>query len=230
MQPKSKYRLTHYWLFACFAMILSFSAVALDSLAFGDKKKIDNSLMGEVFAIPETTRMLPKFDTMKPLGTLYTNKIDIAPRHWTTGFPGIPDRKEWFAVVYTGSFKINKAGQYIFRLLSDDGAKLFIDKKLVVDNDGIHGPGSKLGSVSLDASKHSFRLEYFQGPKTEIALQLFATFGNETEQIFPGSNFTLSTPGEKAKWKTYLIYAGLALLLILILWFWARRKRNIPAD
>lgn len=227
MQPKLNLKFSLSFL----SVILSLTSIAQnDSLAFGDKKKIDNALKGEIYALPDTTHSLPDFGKLKPLGTIYTNKIDVSPREWTTGFPGVPDRKEWFGIVYTGSFKINKTGSYIFRLLSDDGAKLFIDKKLVVDNNGIHGPSSKLGSVNLEASKHSLRLEYFQGPKTQIALQLFATFGNENEQVFPGPNFALSTPATKAKWKTYLVYAGIAIVLLFILWLWARRKKTIPAD
>lgn len=227
MQPKLNLK----FILLISGIIFSLSSFSQnDSLAFGDKKKIDDALKGEIYALPDTSSMLPDFTKLKPLGTLYTQKIDVSPREWTTGFPGVPDRKEWFGIVYTGSFKITKAGTYIFRLLSDDGAKLIIDKKVVVDNNGIHGPSSKLGSVNLDASKHSFRLEYFQGPKTQIALQLFVTYGNETEQIFPGPNFDLSTPSVKAKWKTYLIYAGIAILLIFILWLWARRKKTIPAD
>ncbi len=201
-----------------------------DSLAFGDKKWIDNGLKGEVFALPDTTKLLPDFSKMKPIGTVYTSKFDIPAREWTSGFPGIPDRNEWFGIVYTGSFKAVKKGNYIFRLVSDDGAKLYIDKKLVIDNDGLHTPATKLGTVSLDESKHSFRLEYFQGPRSWIVLQLFGTYENETEQVFPGPYFTLNTPAEKKAWNKYLIYAGLGLLLLIILWFLLRRKRRMPAD
>src|SRR5476649_2354214 len=87
-----------------------------DSLAFGDKKWISHGLKGEIYSLSSETKALPNFDTMKAAGTIYTNKIDVPARNWTTGFPGLPDRKEWFAVVYTGTFKVQKPGHYTFRL------------------------------------------------------------------------------------------------------------------
>lgn len=202
--------------------------VAQDSLAFGDKKWVNEALMGRIYFLPDTTKQLPDFDTLKVQGTLYSKKIDVPLRNWTSGFPGVPGRNQWFAVVYTGHFKVKKTGSYIFRLLSDDGAKLFIDKKLIIDNDGIHGPGSRLGEVKLDDSKHSIRLEYFQGPPTEIALQLFATLEKENEQIFSSENFVIITPPKKKPWINWLIYIGAGLLLLLIFWMWLRKKRRMP--
>lgn len=201
-----------------------------DSLAFGDKKKVPDGLEGKIYALTPTTLKLPNFDTMKPIGTIYTKKIDVPTRDWRSGFPGAPERHEWFGIVYKGSIKAKKPGHYTLRLLSDDGAKLYIDKKLVIDNDGIHGPGARLGEFEFDGSSHQFRLEYFQGPETQLALQLFATYDKEMEEVFPGNNFTLTTPTEGTPFKVYLIYAGIALILFLTLWIWMRRKRKIPVD
>jgi hypothetical protein len=196
-----------------------------DSLAFGDKEWISNGLHGKLYFLSVNTDSLPDFDTMKVQGNLYAKKIDVPIRSWTTGFPGVPDRNEWFAIVYKGAFQVKKPGRYNFRLMSDDGAKLYIDKKVIVDNDGVHGPGSRIGEALLDNSKHTIRLEYFQGPKTEIALQLFATFEKETEEVFPGTNFILTTPAKKnSSWLAYLLYIVIALLLILVLLAWWRRR------
>lgn len=212
-------------------LLCNFSASAQgDSLAFGDKKWIPNGLKGEIYFLASGTTALPNFDTMKAAGTIYTDKIDVPERSWTTGFPGVPDRKEWFAVVYTGSFKVKKPGHYTFRLLSDDGSKLFIDRKLVIDNDGQHGVSSKLGELKLNDSRHSIRLEYFQGPPTSIALQRFATLDKENEQIFSGNNFILSTPKQQKAWVCWLIFIGIGLFLLLVLWIWLKRKKKIPTD
>ncbi len=43
------------------------------------------------------------------------------------GFPGLTDRFEWFAMDYSGKFWIDRTGLYRFRLVSDDGAMLYVD-------------------------------------------------------------------------------------------------------
>ena len=199
-----------------------------DSSVFGSKNFFPNGLAGKIYLLPDTTQKLPDFDTMKSMGTIYTKEINISTRSWTEGFPGVTDRFEWFGIEYKGSFKPKRKGLYIFRLLSDDGAKLFIDGELIINNDGVHSPSSKLGEVKLDTSRHSIKIQYFQGPRTEIALQLFATMQNESEEIFPGNNFTLITPvpdnGLCIIWWTGII---LIVILFFIIIFRRRRRRKV---
>lgn len=217
---------TRSLLLAILMVILSPGASAQDSLAFGDKPRISDGLMGKIYYIPAGTDSLPDFDTLKRKGTIYIKTFNIPVRNWETGFPGLPGRNEWFAIVYTGSFLVKRAGHYNFRILSDDGSKLYIDNQLVINNDGIHGPASKLGDVLLDESNHQIRLEYFQGPKTQIALQLFVSMDNEVEQVFPGNYFTLTTPQEeKTPWLKYILIAAVLIFLLLLL-FGLRRKRK----
>ncbi|WP_240670586.1 family 16 glycoside hydrolase [Actinoplanes solisilvae] len=55
------------------------------------------------------------------------------------------------------------AGNYTFRLTSDDGSKLYIDDKLVIDHDGLHGTDpAKDGEAELTAGVHALRVEYFE--------------------------------------------------------------------
>ena len=79
---------------------------------------------------------------------------------------------------------VSEAGSYRFRLKADDGAQLFIDNRLVVDNDGIHAAISKRGEVELRAGRHRIRVWYFQGMKYELALQLFVTPPGASERLF----------------------------------------------
>ena len=148
--------------------LLSFSIITKidaqiqsDSLAFGDMKRVEHGIRGKLYALPAGTQNLPDFDTMKPMGTVYTTKIDVPTRDWSTGFPGATNMREWFGVLYEATFTVNKAGHYEFRCLSDDGSKLYIDDSLVVNNDGQHGPSDKSGGIDIDNKKHHFRLEYF---------------------------------------------------------------------
>ncbi|MFG1603409.1 family 16 glycoside hydrolase [Actinoplanes sp. NPDC049265] len=53
-------------------------------------------------------------------------------------------------------------GSYVFRMTSDDGSKLYIDDKLVIDHDGLHGAEPKDGTVRLTEGLHSLRIEHFE--------------------------------------------------------------------
>jgi len=197
-----------------------------DSLAFGDINWVSNGLMGKVYLLAENTNALPDFDTMKPVNTLYTTTLNVPTRNWESGFPGLVNRFEWFAIEYKGNFKVKNTGHYTFRLVSDDGSKLFIDKKLVIDNDGGHPTTSRTGEIDLDNSLHSITVQYFQGPRYEIALQLFAGF-NKEEEIFPGKYIELSTPGHNPH-TMWLIFV-LIIVLLLIIYIYSKKKKEDKA-
>jgi hypothetical protein len=129
-------------------------------------------LTGQIYAIREDSKKLPDFKKLKPIGTVYTYSLAIPPRDFTEGFPGLPDRLEWFAIDYTGRFWVDKPGLYRFLLTSDDGSRLYIDGKKVVDNDGIHATETASGVVNLKGGLHEMRVSYFQGPRYHVALML----------------------------------------------------------
>ena len=158
-------------------LLLSSCAPKSTVTVFGDSDiaASANALEGRIYFVPEFTDKLPDFTTLEPIGVVYTSTLDIAPRSFEEGFPGISDRFEWFALHYTGTLFISTAGEYTFELLSDDGSKLYIDDALVLDNDGIHPAVALTTSYPLEAGEHALRIDYFQGPRTEIALQLFIT-------------------------------------------------------
>ena len=52
---------------------------------------------------------------------------------------------------------------YEFFIQSNDGTKLFIDNRLVIDHDGPHGADiEKTGKIKLSEGMHPIRLNYFQ--------------------------------------------------------------------
>ncbi|MCE6990865.1 alkaline phosphatase family protein [Dyadobacter sp. CY323] len=68
---------------------------------------------------------------------------------------------ESFAVNFEGFIRIDQPGKYLFTTQSDDGSKLFVDGKEVVDNDGNHGVKEETGTIELTAGKHPIRVEYY---------------------------------------------------------------------
>src|SRR6266536_2833193 len=95
-------------------------------------------LKGEIYLLAANTAWLPKFEKLKSVGAVYTSALNIPPRSFLDGFPGVTDRFEWFAIDYSGFFYVDNPGKYSFILASDDGSKLYIDHKTVIENDGIH--------------------------------------------------------------------------------------------
>ena len=117
---------------------------------FGTTVVIPSGLRGLVYHIGHNTPRLPDFEKMKPAGpAIYTSSLNVPAQDFRQGFPGVTKRIEWFAIDYTGRFWISNPGLYRFSLLSDDGAKLYIDDQVVIDNDGVHPPHGKDGVVDL---------------------------------------------------------------------------------
>ncbi len=139
---------------------------------FGVTTVSSSGLHGQIYFIREGSVGLPNFKKMKPVGSIYTNSLHVPPRDFLEGFPGITDRLEWFAIDYTGRFWIEQAGKYKFALVSDDGSKLYIDNKTVIDNDGLHSTLALYGAVKLERGIHNIRVSYYQGPGNAIALVL----------------------------------------------------------
>lgn len=64
---------------------------------------------------------------------------------------------------FTSKLVVEKEGSYSFFTRSDDGSKLWIDQKEVVDNDGDHGVREKGGKINLKAGVHDIKVTWFNG-------------------------------------------------------------------
>ncbi len=95
---------------------------------------------------------LPDFDKLAPTKTGVAKGLDI-------NVAGLNDN---FGVRFDGFLPIEQAGKYSFQTISDDGSRLYIDGKMVVNNDGIHGSETAEGSIRLTPGVHTIRVEYFE--------------------------------------------------------------------
>ena len=171
-----------------------------------------HGLIGQAYVPGIAIERMPDFGALTPVYTFITTNLDVPVREYTQGFP-IPGKQivvENFAVRFRGVLAVDTPGRYVFWLLSDDGSKLYIDDTLVIDNDGVHGitrnkgrkdlskntqvswhfkgpfmDMGKHGSMELTAGTHPFEIQYFQGPRYEIALQWFYQPPNSHRQIVP---------------------------------------------
>jgi len=104
-------------------------------------------------------RKLPDFSTLTPKHQGLTDNFQVG---------SLAQRKDHFALKYTGTIKIQRAGTYTFYTTSDDGSQLLINDTLVVDNDGDHGPMTKSGTIYLNKGQHPLTITYFENIGGEL--------------------------------------------------------------
>jgi beta-glucosidase len=82
---------------------------------------------------------------------------------WTLSSPGRGIPFDWYAVRWTGSIRIPKSGVKRIGVEGNDGYRLWIDDKLVVDNWAKGSYRSKLANVTLaPGSTHTINLEFHE--------------------------------------------------------------------
>jgi hypothetical protein len=147
------------------------------------------ALCGDVYQLPPWTTKLPRFSEIDALAPIYTTSLGVYSRFFTLGIPGVTSRTEWFGVNYWGVFGVDRPGKYDFDLLSDDGAKVYVDEKLIVSDDTLHSAQGSRGRVQLAAGAHDIRVSYFQGPRTEVALVLLVKPPGRSWRLFDTRDF-----------------------------------------
>lgn len=100
---------------------------------------------------------LPDFETLTPVEESRVNDIEIG---------SIPYKND-FGVVFDGYIEIPARGEYRFRVASDDGARIIVDGKTVVDHDGIHPASERVGKATLEKGVLPIRIEYFEASGEE---------------------------------------------------------------
>ena len=95
---------------------------------------------------------LPDFKNLTParIGKLDQGYVDLA----------VSRKEDYFAIVFTGSLHTDNAGQYLFEMASDDGARIIINGTTLLEHDGLHGASHRKQKIDLPAGKHSIQIEY----------------------------------------------------------------------
>ncbi len=147
------------------------------------------ALCGDVYDLAPWTTHLPRFSELDAMAPIYATSLGVYSRFFTLGIPDVTSRTEWFGVNYWGVFGVDRPGKYEFDLLSDDGAKVYIDEKLIVSDDTLHSAQGSRGKVQLAAGAHDLRVSYSQGPRTEVALVLLVKPPKRSWRLFDVRDF-----------------------------------------
>jgi hypothetical protein len=97
---------------------------------------------------------LPDFGTLKPV------QSGIAGKGFN--FSKLPAKNN-FGLVFEGLLEIQEEGYYLLGVASDDGSKLYLKDKLLINHDGLHGSQSPhTFLIPLKKGFYPVKLEYFQ--------------------------------------------------------------------
>ncbi len=115
-------------------------------------------------------------------------------------------RSGWFSVRWQGYLstsvgnKPDKTAKYTFHVWADDGCRLYLDGKLIIDSWSpaweADAKSHRYAEVTLTPGRHKIVLEYFQGEslrkndKDPIKLYWQCPARNINEHIIPAANFS----------------------------------------
>lgn len=91
-----------------------------------------------------------------------------------------------FAITWDGELTIEQPGQYSFKVISQDGARLFVNNKQVIGLDGVHQPKTGDGNILLKKGTYPIGITYFSQKKPG-KIQVFI-------QTSPGEMVPLGPP------------------------------------
>jgi alpha-L-fucosidase len=94
---------------------------------------------------------LPDFSTIAPRaeGVLPGLTLDLRKE------------REHYGLLFSGYINAPAEGIYSFFLTSDDGSRMILNGKVLIENDGLHGMEQRRGVVALAKGLHPVRIEYF---------------------------------------------------------------------
>lgn len=93
-----------------------------------------------------------------------------------------------FAIRATGQIVIPRDGVWTFGINSDDGARLRVNRRTIINDNTLHAPQDTFGQIELEAGEYPIELLYFErGGGAEV--ELFAAQGSFTS--FSASRFDL---------------------------------------
>ncbi|MBI4583726.1 MAG: hypothetical protein HY717_06860 [Planctomycetes bacterium] len=102
-----------------------------------------------------------------------------------------------FSARWTGRLEPSHSEEYTFYTLSNDGARLWVDGKLIIDDWSEHSEKESAGKIALAAGKKvPVKLEYFYNGG-EAAMKLLWSSRSQPKEVVPASRFFLDGGGSE---------------------------------
>lgn len=118
-----------------------------------------------------------------------TDRVDkVLNFAWAQGNPPLSAPKDVYSVRWTGKLTPTDSGRYILHVRYDDGVRVWIDGKLVIDDwNGNYVIVDRRAELDLqDGRAYDLKVEYFNGGDLGV-MQLYWTPPGRPEEILPES-------------------------------------------
>jgi N-acetylneuraminic acid mutarotase len=142
----------------------------------------------------------------KDFTNLKLSRVDAQVNfNWGSGSPVSSIAADTFSARWTGQVKPSQGGSYTFHTTSDDGVRLWIDNKLVIDKLVNHAAITySTAPIALTAGKAvNIRLDYYDNTGN-AAVKLMWSSATLAKQVIPSANLiaTTATPAPTVSWKS----------------------------
>ncbi|MFN8258998.1 MAG: alpha/beta hydrolase-fold protein [Bacteroidales bacterium] len=122
---------------------------------------------------------LPDFSKLKPVKTGKTDSLSL----------DIALKRDSFAIQFDGYLKITQKGLYNLWVVSDDGAKVYLNNKLILNNDGLHDAQRPyIYLLPLNPGYYPLKIEYFEKTGGEVLMPGYL-IGTQRPEVFGKDSF-----------------------------------------
>ncbi|HEY1187346.1 MAG TPA: PA14 domain-containing protein, partial [Gemmata sp.] len=133
------------------------------------------------------TGLLARYFNARDLTALGLVRVDPQVNNdWGAGSPDASIGADHFSVRWSGQVQAEYAENYVFKTVSDDGVRLWIDGNLVIDDWTDHGPTADASApiAMTPDEKHDIVMEYYEDGGGATA-QLLWSSASQPEQAVP---------------------------------------------
>jgi beta-glucosidase len=151
--------------------------------AFGNATAIPTGVLSPAGGKPGETGLTAEFFSNQELkGEPVLRRVDKqVDFNWASGAPDPKVPKDHFSVRWSGKITAPVTGQYQFTVATDDGVRLFVDGKRLINWWQDHGEEQRSATYNMEAGKsYDLRMEYYENGALAVARLQWALPNQET--------------------------------------------------
>jgi len=158
-----------------------------------------SAFIGKVYQLPADSLQKgfrPYINNLEPYTTVEWAELNFPKRASDDYYPGI-DLASSYGIDFHSQMTVTQPGVYLFGLKSDDGSRLWIDSKLLLNND-VKSKDRKghmelcADSIALDKGTYDVRIWYCQAYPTAMGIQFKAKMVREIDGLLQQPPLQLS--------------------------------------
>jgi len=153
-----------------------------------DREELRPGLVGEYYTVSKPMTDFPDLGKQRPTLRRLDRHVNFGVDLGAGGGFSDTGLSDFFYARWTGVLRVVEPGPYTFYLQSDDGARLYVGGKLVVDNGGAHVWRERMGTKDLKPGDHDIKVEFFENDGTAGCVLSWNPPGGGRQPI-PASHF-----------------------------------------